>query len=223
MPGFIYHLSFAEVVYRVIAKKGVNTKKDAINFFSGNLIPDLVVAENKKKSHYRIPASLPGLVVPNMKEVKKDLYDTKNFIKLGMYCHLYLDYHFFETFLIPEFKWDLEKKRVINPRTGTNWSTDEFFAKAKDGGILYSGYTQINKKIISDGHINMKTINMLPDNLPLTGNPIFDKRREIAWRDELNGYLAEDALYTGEPFNYERLWSAIERIATKFVAEEIRQ
>lgn len=218
MPGIIYHLSFADEVYRNISKKRELNK---LEFFSGNLIPDLVVAENKKASHYRVPASLKGIVVPNMKEVKKDLYDLNNSLKMGMYCHLYLDYHFFETFFIPEFNWDLENQIVINPRTGSRWEASKFFAKASQGGILYNGYTQINKMMISDGHIDMNTINMLPDKLMLTGNPVFDKRRDKTWRQELNEYLAEDCPYTGEPFDYNRLWNAIERIAKKFVEEEI--
>ena len=95
MPGIIYHLAFAEEVYRHLAKKNAVNQ---LEFFSGNLIPDLVVAENKNKSHYRVPASVQGFVVPNMEAVKKDLYDLNNSLKMGMYCHLYLDYHFFETF-----------------------------------------------------------------------------------------------------------------------------
>lgn len=218
MPGIIYHLAFAEEVYRHIPKTNAINQME---FFLGNLIPDLVVPENKKQSHYRVPASFPGFVVPNMEEVKKDLYHLDNSLEMGMYCHLYLDYHFFETFLIPEFQWDLESKLVINPRTGKSWSAEQFFAKAAKGGILYSGYTQINKLMIQDGHINKKTLDMLPDELPLTGNPIFDTRREKTWREELNGYLAEDVEYTGEPFDYARLWSSISRIATKFVSEEL--
>lgn len=218
MPGIIYHLAFAEEVYRHIAKKNAVNQ---LEFFSGNLIPDLVVAENKKESHYRVPASFQGFVVPNMEAVKKDLYDLNDSLKMGMYCHLYLDYHFFETFLIPEFHWDVQNKLVINPRTGKSWTVEQFFAKPAKGGILYSGYTQINKKMIEDGHINMKTIDMLPDELPLTGNPIFDTRREKTWREELNGYLQEDAEYTGEPFDYARLWNSISGIAKKFVSEEL--
>ena len=218
MPGIIYHLAFAEEVYRHITKKNALNQ---IEFLSGNLIPDLVVSENKKRSHYRVAASFPGFEIPNMKEVKKDLYDLNNSLQMGMYCHLYLDYHFIETFLIPEFIWDLKNKLVINPRNGKRWNVEQFFAKASEGGILYNGYTQINKKMIEDGHIDMETINMMPDVLPLTGNPVFDNRREKTWRDELNGYLAEEAPYTGETFDYSRLWNSISSIAKKFVLEEL--
>lgn len=48
MPGILYHLSFAEEVYR---KLGTITQFDKIDFMSGNLIPDLAI--DKKKSHYQ--------------------------------------------------------------------------------------------------------------------------------------------------------------------------
>lgn len=214
MPGIIYHLAFAEEVYR-----HMENKIDKVEFFSGNLIPDLVL--DKKVSHYRIPASLVGCEVPDMNIVKSELYDKNSPIKLGMFCHLYLDYHFIETYLIPEFTWDTKNKQVTNPRNGKRWSFSQFFASPSKGGIMYQGYTQINKLMFVDKHIKMETINMLPDILPLTGLPVFDNRREMTWREELNGYLAEDAPYTGEFLDYERLWSSISSIADKFVTEEL--
>ncbi len=216
MPGIIYHLAFAEEVYRHL-----KNKVNKVEFFSGNLIPDLVVPENKKASHYRVPASVNGFVVPDMKAVRKDLYDANHSIKLGMFCHLYLDYHFFESYLIPEFIWDANTMQVINPRNGLSWPAERFFAKASDGGILYAGYTQINHLMLFDGHISQETLNLIPDHLPLTGLPVFDKRREKTWREELNGYLSENLSYTGEILDYERLWSAISSFADKFINEEI--
>ena len=216
MPGIVIHLAFAEEVFRHIAKKNAVSQME---FYAGNLIPDLVVPENKAKSHYRVPASFSGFVVPDMEAVKKDLYDPNDSIKMGMYCHLYLDYHFFETFLIPEFVWDVQNGLVINPRTNSSWTSEQFFAKPAKGGILYSGYTQINEKIIQDGHIDVRTLDMLPDELPLTGNPVFDNRRPRTWREELNGYLQEKAEYTGEPFDYDRLWNSITEIAKRFISE----
>ena len=192
MPGIMYHLAFAEEVHRYL-----KTPVNSVEFFAGNLIPDLVL--DKKASHFRMPASVQGFEVPDMNEVKKNLYDKSSSIKLGMYCHLYLDYHFIESYLIPEFIWDVDKM---------------------DGGILYNGYTQINKLLLSDKHIKMETVEALPDILPPTNIPLFDTRREKTWREELNGYLSEDAP-TGEAFDYARLWKSISTIAEKFVTEEI--
>ena len=214
MPGIMYHLAFAQEVHRHL-KTNVND----VEFFAGNLIPDLAL--DKKASHFKMPASVKGFEVPDMKLVKDYLYDKSSSVKLGMYCHPYLDYHFIETYLIPEFIWDADKMKVINPRNGFSWSVEHFFAKPAKGGVLYNGYTQINKLLVSDQHITMKTVETLPDLLPLTNIPLFDARREKTWREELNGYLLEDAPYTGEALDYNRLWSSISTIAKKFVSEEI--
>lgn len=216
MPGIIYHLAFAEEVHRHL-----KNKVNKVEFFSGNLIPDLVIPENKKASHYQVSASVSGFVVPDMKAVKRELYDASSSIKLGMFCHLYLDYHFFESYLINEFILDTDTMQVLNPRNGLSWPVHRFFAKAPSGGILYAGYTQTNQLMILDGHISQETLNLLPSNLPLTGLPVFDKRRVKTWREELNGYLCENIVYTGEILDYERLWSAISSFANKFINEEI--
>ena len=52
-----------------------------------------------------------------------------------------------------------------------------------------------------------------------SGLPVFDKRRERTWRDELDEYLGAKKEYTGDVFDYERLWSYIERISEQFVEE----
>lgn len=211
---YVSHLAFAEEIYRHL-ESPVND----VEFFAGNLIPDLV--PDKKASHFRMPASVQGFEVPDMNEVKKNLYDKSNSITLGMYCHLYLDYHFIESYLIPEFIWNVDKMEVINPRNGNVWSVKQFFAKPANGGILYNSYTQINKLLLSEKHIKMETVETLPDILPPTNIPLFDTRREKTWREELNGYLSEDAPYTGEALDYHRLWNSISTIAEKFVNEEI--
>lgn len=214
MPGIMYHLAFAEEV-----RRHISSNIDDVKFFSGNLIPDLAL--DKKASHYRIAASVEGFEIPDMNIVRKELYDKNDSIKLGMFCHLYLDYHFIETYLLPEFIWDKDKMQVINPRNGKSWSVERFFAKPSDGGILYNGYTQINKLMVSDGHINMETVKMLPEILPDTGINIFDVRREKTWLEELSCYLAENVSYTGEALEYTRLWNSIASIAKKFVTEEL--
>ena len=213
MPGILYHLSFAEEVYR---RLGTINQFDKIDFMSGNLIPDL--ATDKKKSHYRKSASVAGFVVPEMELVKKDLFDLEDSIKLGMYCHLYLDYYFIEEFLIPEFIWDTEAMKVINPRNNLSWDAKTFFSHSG----MYGAYTEINQLMVRDGHVSLNTVNEIPDVLPSTGIPVLDTRRNKTWKAELEEYLAQKKEYTGEIFDYDRLWSCIERIATQFVQEVSR-
>lgn len=212
MPGILYHLAFAEEVHRNLPK---DSKIDKTLFMAGNLIPDL--ATNKKASHYRIPASMQGFVIPDMSQVRKELYKPTDSLLFGMYCHLYLDEKFIESFIIPEFIWDTEHMMVINPRNESQWDVGTFFSQ--EG--MYGAYTEINGLLLRDGKVSMETVNQIPTVLPDTGIPVFDKRREKTWREELNGYLNEKKEYTGKIFDYDRLWGCISNIAKTFVEEEL--
>ncbi len=210
MPGILYHLSFAEEVYRKLAPV---MPLDKVSFMAGNLIPDL--ATDKKQSHYRKKASVDGFFVPEMELVRRDLFVPEDSVKFGMFCHLYLDYYFIEEFLIPEFIWDVETMRVINPRNNKEWDVKTFFSHSG----MYGAYTEINQLMVRDGHVSISTVEEIPAILPNTGLTMFDARREKTWKAELEEYLAQEKEYTGEIFDYNRLWSCIERIATQFVEE----
>ena len=210
MPGILYHLSFAEEVYRKLAPV---IPLDKVSFMAGNLIPDL--ATDKKQSHYRKKASVDGFFVPEMELVRRDLFVPEDSVKFGMFCHLYLDYYFIEEFLIPEFIWDVETMRVINPRNNKEWDVKTFFSHSG----MYGAYTEINQLMVRDGHVSISTVEEIPAILPNTGLTVFDARREKTWKAELDEYLAQEKEYTGEIFDYNRLWSCIERIATQFVEE----
>ena len=210
MPGILYHLSFAEEVYRKLAPV---MPLDKVSFMAGNLIPDL--ATDKKQSHYRKKASVDGFFVPEMELVRRDLFVPEDSVKFGMFCHLYLDYYFIEEFLIPEFIWDVETMRVINPRNNKEWDVKTFFSHSG----MYGAYTEINQLMVRDGHVSISTVEEIPAILPNTGLTVFDARREKTWKAELEEYLAQEKEYIGEIFDYNRLWSCIERIATQFVEE----
>ena len=64
-------------------------------------------------------------------------------------------------------------------------------------------------------------MNQIPTVPPDTGIPVFDQRRAKTWREELDGYLSEKKEYTGQVFDYERLWNCISSIAKTFVEEEL--
>ena len=213
MPGILYHLSFAEMVYRKLATV-ISFSKNL--FMAGNLIPDLSV--DKWHSHYRKEASFEGFFVPEMEIAKKELLDVSDSIKFGMYCHLYLDYHFIEDFLIPEFIWDVQNMLVTNPKNNKQWDTKTFFSASG----MYGAYTEMSNLMIRNGHISMKVIERIPEILPNTGMPVFDNRREKTWKEELNDYLAQEKDYTGEIFDHNQLWECIKMIADK-LAEEISQ
>lgn len=214
MPGILYHLGFGNTVYNK-CKNILPLNK--IDFMSGNLIPDYVTAK-KDQSHFQIPASVDGFFIPNLEEVKRNLYDTTNSVKLGMYCHLYLDTYFIRDFLIPEFIWDKENMQVINPRNNKVWTVKEFFSH--DG--MYGAYTEINQMMLKDKHIPLDVVEQIPKDLPLTGISLYDERKEKSWKVALQEYLNEDKAYTGDIFNYERLWNFIEKTALRF-SEELQK
>lgn len=210
MPGILYHLSFAEEVYRKLAPI---MQFDKVSFMAGNLIPDL--ATDKKHSHYRKNASMDGFFVPEMELAKRELFVPGDSVKFGMYCHLYLDYYFIEEFLIPEFVWDVKNMEVINPRNNKHWDVNTFFSHSG----MYGAYTEINQLLVKDSHVSLTTVEEIPEILPDTGLAVFDERRSRTWKAELEEYLAQKKDYTGEIFDYDRLWNCIERIATQFVAD----
>ena len=122
---------------------------------------------------------------------------------------------------MPGIMYHLAFAEEVHRHLKNNINNVQFFAKPSEGGILYNGYTQINKLLLSNNNIKPETLQILPDILPPTGIPVFDTRRKKTWREELNGYLAQDMPYTGEALDYSRLWSSIVTIAKKFVTEEI--
>lgn len=213
MPGILYHLAFGETVYEKLKK---NKSLNKIEFMAGNLIPDLAIAE-KNKTHYQEPASVEGFYIPKLEEAKKELFVPDDAIKLGMYCHLYLDTYFIRDFLIPEFIWDIDNTQVINPRNQKIWSTKDFFSHKG----MYGSYTEINHLMLRDNHIPIETVNTIPEILPNTGIQMFDKRKDKTWKSELEKYMNEKKEYTGDIFNYERLWSFIDKTAKQF-KEEIK-
>lgn len=208
------HNSFAKMVLRQLPPGMIS---DRILFLAGNQIPDL--ATNKTLSHYRKSASIQGLWVPDMEQVKKDLFILEDPVRFGMYCHLYLDYHFIENFLIPEFVWDVEKGKVRNPRNGKEWDAVEEFFSHESEKSMYAAYNEINPLLLRDGYISRSTIEEIPELLPETGIPVFDARREKTWKEELKGYLAKPKEYTGDIFDYDRLCGFIKKLAIKFVEE----
>lgn len=210
MPGILFHLSFAEKVYRKLEPV---KQLDKVRFFEGNIIPDL--ATDKQKSHYRREASSEGFFVPEIRLAKKELLLPEDSIKFGMYCHLYLDHYFIEDFLIPQFIWNAKEMKVTNPKNNKQWDVKTFFSHSG----MYGSYTEIDQLMLKDGKISVDTIKQIPEFLPRTGLSVFDERRQKTWKKELEEYLNEEKDYTGEIFEYNELLSCIERIATQFIEE----
>lgn len=214
MPGMLYHLSFAQQVY---SKLSPILPLDKINFMAGNLIPDLAEAD-KQKTHYRKKASNGILWVPDLEQVRKELYFPNDSIKFGMYSHLYLDYYFFEKFLIPSFLWDKENGKVIHSKNKKEWNLKDFFSRAG----LYRGYGEINYLMIENHHVSLESVKEIPKILPNTGIPLFDKRVEKTWKEELEDYLSKKIEYTGEILDYPSFWDFLKETVKQFVEDVLK-
>lgn len=216
MPSSLCHLAFGKMVYRKLVS---NMPLNKVNFMSGNLIPDLATTD-KKLSHYRKKASVYGLFVPDMEQVEKELFILEDSIKLGMYSHLYLDYHFIEEFLIPEFIWDKPRMKIGNPRTGEEWDPEPFF---KPDGIYYGAFNEIDQMLIENGYISRKDISELPEILPNTSMEIFDTRQSKSWKTEIEEHLELKDKYIGKVFDCERLVDFISKTSIEFTNEIIKK
>lgn len=206
MPGLLLHLAFGKMIYEKIGDK---LKLDKSDFLSGCLIPDMTI--DKKFSHYRVPASITKYLVPDMEKVKRDLFDINNSLCLGIYSHLFLDYHFFEGFIFKKYKW--ENGYVTTPFNDYTVSEDDFFAR--DG--IYSAYGELNHLLLNDGKISYKDLDIIPEILPNTNIDKFDKRHKKGWRAELDEYLSNTNEYSGNLLDYNQVISLLEELTDLFI------
>jgi hypothetical protein len=214
MPSTLLHLAFAQEVYQQAFSLSKFQYLNKFHFFCGNLIPD--ETSNKLLSHYRVPYGITRFFVPDLKEAQKDLLSKKNSLNIGMYCHLYLDYHFITDFLVPEFIWDYQQMQVINPRNNKVWEANIFFSK--DG--FYSAYSELNQLLIENNIVDINDVNKLPSILPKTGIEYFDDRREKTWKEELNEYLEKDIKYIGDILDYNKVVCFLKQTAATFITIE---
>ena len=208
MPGILSHALFADEIYRKLANEFFLSK---IDFLSGNLIPDLTL--NKNLTHYYVSTDIDGLFIPDIECAENELFIPENSIKLGMFCHIYLDYYFIKDLLLPKFIWDTKNDKVINRLNNNEWTIPEFFSQ----NGLYGFYTKSNQMILENQLISLITIASIPTILPNSGIYKFDLRRNQTWRAELNGYLSQNVDYAGEIFDIKFLWDFIDNMSTQFV------
>lgn len=207
MPGLVLHLTFGNMIYEKVGKKYGIDKKD---FLSGCLIPDMTV--DKKTSHYRVPASITKYLVPDMDRVKADLFDINNSLYLGIYCHLFLDYHFFENYIFKDYIWS--DGYVTAPHSNYTLSEEEFF---KSGQGIYKAYGELNRPILESGKISYNDLDIIDEYLPNTNIEKFDTRREKTWKRELNEYFINENEYLGKILDFESVISFLENATKNFI------
>jgi len=213
MASTFGHIYWAEQVYKLLSSI---MPLDYQAFMIGNLIPDL--ATNKKLSHYRIKTRIDGFLVPDLVEAKKDLLVPNNPVSLGLYSHLSCDKHYITHFLIPSFIWDISGEVIINPKNNKTWDKKTFFSNAG----IYGAYSEITPLLIKDNHVSLKKLEQIPKELPLTGIPVYDTRKNKLWNEELDLYYSNPKQYTGDIIDYPAFCKFIEECSKKFVNEIVK-
>ena len=206
MPGILLHLTFGKMIYDKVGEK---LNLDKSDFLSGCLIPDMTV--DKKVSHYRVPATVTKYLVPDMEKVKKDLFDVNNSLYLGIYCHLYLDYHFFENYIFKKYKW--ENGFVTVPHSNYTLSEGDFF----DRKGIYSAYGELNPLLLERGKFTKEDLSIINEHLPNTNIDKFDKRREKTWLCELNEYFITKNEYSGKILDFDSVIEFLENLTDTFI------
>ena len=210
MPGTLMHLALAQRVYQGIKEK---LSIDKIQFFIGNIMPD--EARDKTKSHFRVPSSVDGYCLPSIELIKKELFDKNDPIRLGCYCHLFFDYHFFEDYAFSQFIFDKEKGKITSKESGEEWEHKEFWSPR----VFYSSYSVLNTPILKDGLVDLDDIDKMPEILPFINDERFDVRRDKTWKSEIYSFLNNKHEYTKCVLEYARCKEIIEKTAQMLVDE----
>lgn len=210
MPGTLMHLALAQRVYQGIKEK---LSIDKIQFFIGNIMPD--EARDKGKSHFRAPSSVDGYALPNIELIKKELFHKNDPIKLGCYCHLFFDYHFFEDYAFDLFIFNKEKGKIISKKTGEEWENKEFWSPR----VFYSSYSVLNKPILEKGLVDLQDIYKMPQILPFMNDDRFDLRRDKNWKSEILSFLENEGEYTKNVLEYEKVVEVLNKTADMLIQE----
>lgn len=153
MPGYILHLTAAEIFLQSLERKGIQpiwTELEKSDFLAGNLMPDTV--KEKSLSHFRSRETTGDIVqypiLPEFLTKYRKLLRDKSC--LGYYFHLYVDYRFFSEFLETivrfcdcEGKEEKLKKCICTAKILKNQisvTPQEFFSEE----YYYGDYTKMN-------------------------------------------------------------------------------
>lgn len=208
MPGIFYHLACAKVLQR----DGEAMREmlgDWSLFLAGNVIPDL--GQTKYLSHYQTE-TYGGWLAPNLELAAKDLDFSwqqantwrrgKEPLKLGVMCHLTLDWVFIKQFLAE--KYVLEGDIVYEVNGEREWAVKKFLSK--EG--LYGAYSGSNVRMVKRYDL-IETLAEVPEVLPEVGTSALDNRKDEDWRKEAEGYLEGFTEYSPEILNYWEMQEAV--------------
>ncbi len=209
MPGMLSHIACAKYVKDELLKKEILTEDKVVDFYSGNLIPDLAI--HKDATHHEVMTNIDGVFSPDMSVVKEKYFNTNNAVLLGVYCHLLLDSIFINNGLLKWFEFNSECRYI--QKGNRRYSYSQFFGRHG----IYGDYTRMNYMMINDGWVSFEIINSIPDLLPQTGFKEMDERRAETWRQELEGYLRNKDVYSYGIIEYNNLLNIVTYAANVFL------
>ena len=221
MPGYILHLTAAQMFFNILEKENVlfdPRKKNA--FLIGNLLPDTTKVKNA--SHFRNPKYHDRMV--EYPETTWFIEKYKNVLNdasvQGYLFHLYIDRRFFKDYLptIVEFQNEFGKtedmrdqvRYVILKKTGEKIKKEDFFSEA----YYYGDYTKMNTYLVERYQIPIR----------LNKNIVNPGISEVSYQDvgqvlkELEGYLKVSAseVKNVKVFDVEELLGFLEQVTEEF-------
>ena len=112
MPSQITHLAVA----KRYLEKHPQLVEDRQAFLDGNVLPDL--ADNKAESHCGVRTEKKSLVKRNAEKINLvkfiATHNLSDALNQGLYLHLYVDYYFYNDFLLDYFKKSTFKQSAID-------------------------------------------------------------------------------------------------------------
>lgn len=180
MPGYIIHLVEAKLVLEGLYEKKYSLAlnmcaEESQNqwrelFYCGTLLPDAVLSEEKKRSHWwRSEGEEKVFQIPNLAEFEKENEITLNNPAVcGYYIHLYLDHKFYEEFL-PQFIELRDKNGRIDG--SARYSTDVYLRRSQElitkerffsEEYLYGDYTKLNAELVKQHQLILPDWKQIP-------------------------------------------------------------
>ena len=178
MPGFLYHFACSEYVLQ--NRSDLQNEVDRDAFLLGNVIPDL--AKDKDISHFR-NVHVNGWKTPNLTVARQRLLAEPNPLRLGCYCHLFLDHFFITKHLAKRCALVFDGRVIEFPRDRV-YDVKVFLSERG----LYGSYDAGNAILINQCLLPEDYLE-LPANPPLTGIDEFDNRSDKNWHTQVNRYL----------------------------------
>ena len=153
--------------------------------------------------------------MPSIELIKKELFIKTDPVRLGCYCHLFFDYHFFEDYAFSQFIFDKENGKITSKETGEEWGNKEFWSPR----VFYSSYSVLNTPILKDGLVDLQDIYKMPEILPFINDERFDARRDKTWKSEILSFLENEGEYTKNVLEYEKVVEVLNKTADMLIQE----